>query len=370
LNKKKIILAVIASIVVIIGAYFGYTNLNKKVITNYANFDTDKANGCKIDNDIISIDKGGTYDVSGSTTNGYIIVNTSDDVELVLDNVNINSKDNAPIRVEKANSIKITIKDNSTNTLTGGDNKDYGAVIASNSPIIIEGNGTLNINSSKEGIEVKNNDITINSGTIIIKSADDGINAGGDGGLITINNGTIYVDAQGDGIDSNKDLIINNGALFIMGSAKADNGSIDTDGKYQINGGTVVGLSNAMLQSPDADSNQKTILFYLDNAIDANTLITLSDDTNNVSFIADRSFKTLTISSPKIVDGTYHLYTGGTNTGKLNYGIYSDGSYTKGNIVTISNMTDFNINSITNWFGNTDDMRGQPNNIGGLIPQY
>lgn len=281
MNKKKIILAVIASIVVVIGAYFGYKKFNKVIITNYANFDTDKANGCKIDNDIISIDKGGTYDISGSTDNGYIIINTNEDVELVLDNVNINSKDNAPIRVEKANSIKITIKDN--NTLTGGDNKDYGAVIASNSPIIIEGNGTLNINSTKEGIEVKNNDITINSGTIIIKSTDDGINAGGDGGLITINNGTIYVDAQGDGIDSNKDLIINNGSLFIMGSAKADNGSIDTDGKYQINGGTIVGLGNAMLQSPDADSNQKTILFYLNNAIDANTLITLSDETNNIS---------------------------------------------------------------------------------------
>ena len=44
-----------------------------------------------------------------------------------------------------------------------------------------------------EGIATETNDITINGGDIYIESADDGLNAGGDGGIITINNGNVFI---------------------------------------------------------------------------------------------------------------------------------------------------------------------------------
>lgn len=374
MKRKKIILITLATVLVLIGIYFGYQkfiNNHQVTTTNYANFDSDKANGCTITNDVVSITSGGVYAISGTTKEGYVDVNTTDDVELILNNTSITSSTTAAIRIENANSIKITLAKDTTNTLTGGDKDKYDAALAAHAPLIIEGDGTLYANgTAQEGIATKSNDITINSGNIYVSSLDDGINAGGDGGLITINNGNIYIDAQGDGIDSNKDLVINSGTIFVMGSSKADNAGIDTDGSYKINGGTLIALGNGMMQTPDADSEQKVVLFNLDSSIQGNVLVTLSNDEKWISFMADREFKTITISTPNITDSTYHLYTGGNNSGTINMGIYSDGQYTKGTMVNVNNTTDFVVNSTTNWFGNTDNMEGQPSSNNGLQPQY
>ena len=53
--------------------------------------------------------------------------------------------------------------------------------------------------------------------------------AGGEGGLITINNEEIYIKANGDGMDSNKNLVINGGKVYTMGSSVGGDAGIDTD---------------------------------------------------------------------------------------------------------------------------------------------
>lgn len=123
-----------------------------------------------------------------------------------------------------------------------------------------------------EGIATEAKNITINDGTIIVTSNDDGINAGGDGATITINGGTVYIDAFGDGIDSNKNAVINGGTLFVMGSDIGGDDGIDTDEGYTINGGFVIALGSDMIETPESSSKQKTIAFSFDEKIDKDTL--------------------------------------------------------------------------------------------------
>lgn len=70
-----------------------------------------------------------------------------------------------------------------------------------------------------------------------------------------------------------------------------------------------------------------------------------------VSFLASKSFKTIIVNSNKIGNGTYSLYTGGSNSDELEYGIYTDGIYTKGESVTANSSTSFNVAEIVNLFG-------------------
>ena len=195
--------------------------------------------------------------------------------------------------------------------------------------------------------------MTFNGGTYIVTSNDDGLNAGGDGATITINDGTFYINASGDGIDSNKDAIINGGTIFVIGSDVGGNAGIDTDKGYTINGGVVVALGSDMLETPKESSSQKVIAFTLDNIIAKNTPVTLmKDEEEIISFEAPKNFKTIIISTKTLKDGEYELYTGGSNLGTLENGIYQNSNYSKGEKVLINSENTFIINGIINLFGN------------------
>ncbi len=192
----------------------------------------------------ITITKSGEYTLTGKFKNA-ILVNAESDVTLILNGVDIQNEDTAMIANISNNNLTIKLKENTVNNLSDGGSSEYDSCIYSNGNLIIEGNGTLNIYGNQEegeGIATETKNITINSGTINIESKDDGINAGGDGGLITINGGNIYIKASGDGIDSNKNLIINGGNIYTIGSATGGDAGIDTDDGFEINGGTVIAV--------------------------------------------------------------------------------------------------------------------------------
>mgnify|MGYP002541555689 FL=1 len=197
---------------------------------------------------IININSAGTYEFSGTLTDGQISVNVNNivgEVRIVLNNVNVTCK-NAPAifvycKDTENEDCKVVIEtaSGSTNTIVGGKIKQsvesledqdsilyfiekgydddrqyyerykYDGAISSDISLTFEGSGTLNVTSSKkEGIESKMH-ITINSGTYNIQSFDDGINACRESeSIITINGGTVIVNIlndadEGDGIDSN-----------------------------------------------------------------------------------------------------------------------------------------------------------------------
>ena len=373
-NNDKLIVYILGNVVVI-GTMLSLTTLitNNLILNNKNNpnmeentekdkvtlDESNSVTGSNIDlskeNTDVTITKGGTYTFTGQFTHSIIVDAKDEEVELVLNGVTINTQNTATIIGLEASKIIINLNDNTTNILSDGGNSEYDGCIFSNAELIFEGNGTLVLNGNQndgEGIATEAKDITFNGGTYKITSVDDGINAGGDGATITINDGIFYIDASGDGIDSNKNAIINGGRIFVMGSDVGGDSGIDTDDGYVINGGFVVALGSDMIETPDDNSKQNTLAFTLDNTISKDTIVTLMKDAEVVvSFSASKSFKTIIISTDNLEDGSYTLYEGGVNTGELILGIYQNGTYTKGNKISVNNSDSFTINKTVNIYG-------------------
>ena len=266
----------------------------------------------------INISKGGEYNITGEFKNS-VIVDSTERVILNLNNVTIDSSITAAIANINSGELVINLLENTTNILKDSGSSEYDGCIYSEGKLTIEGNGTLKVYGNQEegeGIATETSDITINGGDIYIESADDGLNAGGDGGIITINNGNIFIKASGDGIDSNKDLIINGGTIYTMGSSIGGDAGIDTDGKFEINGGEVIAIGSDMLQNPDNISKQKYVSFSLNSKITSGSNISLKDNNGNEisTFEAKEDFRTLIISNTDLSNNTYYLYINGEKT--------------------------------------------------------
>ena len=266
----------------------------------------------------ITITEAGDYTITGEFEY-TILINAKDKVTLNLNGVSIKNNVTAAIANISTNDLIINLIDSTTNTLSDGGSSEYDACIYSLGDLTIEGKGTLNVYGNQlegEGIATETKDITINGGVINIESEDDGINAGGDGGLITINDGKIYIKANGDGIDSNKNLVINGGYIYAIGSSVGGDAGIDTDSGFVKNGGTVIALGSDMLEKPEITSKQKSVCFNINNKISKNSIITLKDEDGEeiITFEANEDFSTLIISDSTIKNATYNLVVDGEKT--------------------------------------------------------
>ena len=125
---------------------------------------TVSGSGVKADGSTITITEEGVYIVSGTLEDGQIIVDASDSdkVQIVLDGVHINCETNAAIYVREADKVFITLAENSSNTLGGGneysqiDDNTVDGVIFSKSDLVCNGTGSLTIEADyKHGIVSK-----------------------------------------------------------------------------------------------------------------------------------------------------------------------------------------------------------------------
>lgn len=353
-------------------------NSNDVYLTNSMNNGGEDDNSIEANieiENVININKSGTYEFSGKLSDGQISINANEidgDVTIILNDVDITCK-NAPAifvynkTTDSDYSVIIKTTEGTTNVISGGKIKqsvedwsnqdeilyhiekgydDYGeyyerykydAAISSDISLIFEGEGVLEVNSlEKEGIESKRN-ITFNSGNYTINSLDDGINACTDNeSVITINDGSILVNVkadaeEGDGIDSNGSIYINGGKVFAFASETSQDNGLDADSGIYINGGYVVSTGN-MQESVNADSKQGFTNFNF-NKVDKNTLITITDEEDNpeVAFESDRAYSALILSTPNMESGEHKVYEGGSIIGERENGLYTQiASYEKG----------------------------------------
>ena len=270
----------------------------------------------------ITITEPGTYTLTGKFSYS-VLIDAQGEVLLNLENVTIENTVTAAIANISTNGLTINLPENTINKLTDGGSSEYDSCIYSAGPLTITGNGSLEVYGNQdegEGIATETQNITIDGGNIKVKSNDDGLNAGGDGGTIAINKGNIYIKASGDGIDSNKNVVINGGNVYAMGSSLGGDAGMDADQGIIINGGTVIALGSDMLEMPKDTSKQKSLCFNLKSNIEAGTSIVLKDS-NGVevaNFIADEKFKTLIISNNKLVEGKYTLYVNNEKVSETN----------------------------------------------------
>ena len=202
----------------------------------------------------------------------------------------------------------ITIADGTYTLATGDDG------VHADDALIVNG-GTITVTESYEGLEGLT--VTINDGTIDITASDDGINAAG--GEMELNGGYIHILAGGDGVDSNGDLTINGGEIYIDGPSDNGNSAIDYGDRSSayVNGGTLVAIgSSGMAEGMSDSSKQKVLMVKLGEQMEAGDVV-LTDSEGNVivSYTALKSYDCVIISTAEVESGaTYTLTTSGTTT--------------------------------------------------------
>ena len=253
---------------------------------------------------------------------------------------NINSADDA----FHTNST-LEIRDGNMEIATGDDgmHADDALVIS---------DGDINITESYEGIEGLT--ITIDGGNISIVSGDDGLNAAGGadssgfGGMgtdmfasnddiwIEINGGYLYILAGGDGVDSNGNLTINGGEVYIDGPSDGGNSAIDygDNAAAYINGGTVVAVGSSDMVEAFDDSSEQAVMSVSVSAGSAGDEIKLLDSDGNelISFTAAKTYDAVIISTADLAQGeTYTLVTGDNETTvEMTSSVYSNISRQQG----------------------------------------
>ena len=154
-----------------------------------------------------TITEEGVYVISGDYTDTTIIVDTDDEakVQIVLDGVTIENTDSPAIYVKNADKVLVTTTDSEnslsvTGTFTADGETNLDAVIFAKSNLVLNGTGTLTINST-EGNAVSSKDaLKVTGGTYNITAGNKGLEAND---YIAITDSTITIDSVGDGINAN-----------------------------------------------------------------------------------------------------------------------------------------------------------------------
>jgi len=196
-------------------------------------------------------------------------------------------------------------------------------------PYLTINGGTITVNSSAgEGIESKSI-LTINNGTIVVKTADDGLNAGT---FIYINGGNIYAySSSNDGIDSNGKLTVTGGKIVSVGAGSPEEGFDCDRNTFKITGGILVGIGGATSSPTASVSTQASVIL---GGGTANQLVSIqsNDGAETLTFLIPRTYTTMLFSSPKLkVSTTYKIFTGGSvASGSAFNGLYTSGTYSGG----------------------------------------
>lgn len=242
--------------------------------------------GAYVLNGDVVIAQSGEYVISGSLSDGSIIVDAykSSKVWILLNGVDVYCSDDAALRVDQADKVFLTLAEGSENSLESGepyseealDDGTSGTIYA-HDDLSINGSGSLSIVSVyRHGIKAKD-DLVICGGVINIDAAEDGINvndsfrmkdadltisSGGDGidqdrkgGYFYIESGSLSITSGDDGIRAKGDIAIAGGALEL----NADDDALQSDGNIYYEN---TGLPEELGRKEEADSADVTVSSY------------------------------------------------------------------------------------------------------------
>ena len=216
--------------------------------------------GVSVDNNIVTINRGGTYSLSGKLEDGQIIVSASEieKVYLVLNGVDITCSNTSAIYVKEAEKTIISLADNTENYIRDGANyeledendkrdaaiysKDNLTFVGSGN-LTVEGNyndgitgkddlkiegGNIKVNAINDGIKGKDS-LVVTGGNITVNSGQDGMKSNNDEntdkGYILIKGGTINITSGNDGIQGENNVYIRNGDVTINSGGGNGNGA-------------------------------------------------------------------------------------------------------------------------------------------------
>lgn len=288
------------------------------------------------DGETATITEAGVYVLSGSAKNACVVVDAGDDdkVQLVLDGVSIVNEDQPCILAENADKVFLTSAKGSENVLTvsGKFSSDNDAAVFSRDDLVLNGLGTVAVNSSKDGIR-SNDDLKLTGGTWAVTASNsalkahdsilavDGayeLTAGGDGlhaednddgtiGSIVIDGGSFTIKARDDGIHATTAATVNGGTLTITAAEGIEATQVIlNDGTIRIeatdDGVNAGRKSSALSVKVEINGGDLTVVMAAGDtdAVDANGDLIITGGTLDI-----------TAQSPFDYDGSCS-YTGGT----------------------------------------------------------
>ncbi len=142
---------------------------------------------------------------------------------------------------------------------------------------------------------------------------------------IAVSGGTVRivneVGQDADGMDSNGDIKISGGTIYISLLGTGSNCAVDyaseSGGVAEITGGTIIACgASSMAEGFDSTSTQASILYNTSTVAEAGTTLTVTDADGSVllSWEVPCSFSSALISCPEMkVGGTYTVSAGGTS---------------------------------------------------------
>ena len=323
-------------------------------ITNTTSSVINAATGKKV---VITLVDGTTNTLSDGTSYEYADGEDEPDATLFVKNnltingtgsLNIDSNYTTAIKVKdnliildskiNINSVGKAIKGKDSVTIENADitiNAEDDGITTDGALVINSGN----VNIEKSGEVLEGVSIDINGGNIDIVATDDGINARGlidDSATdaqkeaygeenqadtyLRITGGTVNINASADGIDSNGQVYIDGGTVYVSGATSGPDVALYYNGKAVITGGTFVSTGiQEMAQTFDSSSTQNFITVYYDSTVAAGTEIKVTDKDGNtvLSYNADKEFTFAVISSDKLSTGETYTVTAGDNSNEV-----------------------------------------------------
>ncbi len=253
---------------------FDYEEESAVLITLSDNGISVDGSGASVQNGVVTITAAGTYVVSGTISDGQILVDATNkaDVRLALNSASITCSNGPAIYVKQADKVILTLVKGTDNFLTDSssynlsdDESNVDAAIFSKDDLTINGEGALTVTGNYSHGIVTKDDLVITGGTITVTAVKhamcgkdsvsisdgtfnltcvkDGIhssNTDDEGkGYIYIRGGSFEINAQDDGMHAANALLIEGGTINIASSYEGLEGKTVT-----ITGGTISVISS------------------------------------------------------------------------------------------------------------------------------
>ncbi len=278
-----------------------------------------------IEGSTVTITSGGSYTLSGTLTDGAVIVDAGDDdVVVSLNGVDITNTNGSALAIMSADEATVVLGDGTTNSLADGavyafpdaETDEPNAALYSAADLTIAGAGALDVTANyNDGVTSKDG-LVIVSGTIDVQAVDDGIR-GKD--YAVIHGGTISVEAQGDGIKSDNEDDIERGYVHIDGgdvSLIAGDDGIQAANEIFVTGGvlTIDAVDDGIKAdaSVTIDAGEITILRAFEGI--ESEVITINDGFIDIT-ATDDGLNVTSSEDTQTVDGTDPAQTGRTGRG-------------------------------------------------------
>ena len=220
---------------------------------------TASSNSVKISGSAVTITEEATYVISGTLSDGMIVVNAPETakLQLVFKGINITKSTSAALYIIEADKVFVTLAEGTENILANGgsfvaiDDNNIDGALFSKQDLTLNGSGSLTVTSpAGHGIVCKD-DLVITGGTYVVNSASHGIDAndsvrvvdanimidaGKDAihcensddatkGFVYITSGSVKAEAEGDGIAASAYMQIEGGNIDLLVGGGSENGS-------------------------------------------------------------------------------------------------------------------------------------------------